>query len=84
MTTLKLFSAALILSAAVATPVLAQEAIQEPGNWSFYHPNGDLLHAGSTRPADAMATQLRGDVFGMRMAVKPHKRLAVRTSAKGY
>ena len=39
MTTSKLFSAALILTAAVATPVAAQEAIQEPGNYAFYHPD---------------------------------------------
>ena len=77
MTTLKLFSAALILTAAVATPLAAQEAIQEPGNYAFYHPNGDVLHAGSARPADAMAS-LPGDVAGMRMSVRPHKRMAAR------
>jgi hypothetical protein len=81
MTTLKLFSAALILSAAVATPVAAQQAIQEPGAYAFYHPNGDVLNAGSTRPADAMASQLSG----MQMsAKKPHKTVAVRAPAKRY
>jgi hypothetical protein len=25
----------------------AQEAISEPGAYAFYHPDGDLLHAGS-------------------------------------
>ena len=86
MTTFKLFSAALILSAAVATPVVAQQAIQEPGAYAFYHPNGDL-GIGSTRPADAMASQSfgsGGDVAAMRMAVKPHKTLAVRTPTKRY
>ncbi len=83
MTTFKLFSAALILFAAVATPLAAQEAIQEPGNYAFYHPNGDVLHAGSTRPADAMAS-LPGDVAGMRMSVKRHKTIAVRAPAKRY
>jgi hypothetical protein len=77
MTTSRLFSAALILTAAVATPVAAQEAIQEPGNYAFYHPSGDVLHAGSSRPADAMAS-LPGDVAGMRMSVKPHKRMAAK------
>jgi hypothetical protein len=81
MTTFKFFSAALILSAAVATPVAAQQAIQEPGNYAFYHPNGDVLNAGSTRPADAMASQLSG----MQMSVKkPHKAIAVRAPAKRY
>ena len=83
MTTFKLFSAALILSAAVATPLAAQEAIQEPGNWAFYHPNGDVLHARSPRPAEAMAS-LPGDVGGMRMSVKRHKTIAVRAHAKSY
>ena len=84
MTRFKLVSAALILAAAVATPVAAQEAIQEPGNYAFYHPNGDVLNAGSRRPADAMASQLPRDVAGMRMSVKSHKRVAARALAKGY
>jgi hypothetical protein len=83
MTISRLFSAALILTAAVATPVAAQEAIQEPGNYAFYHPNGDL-RIGSSRPADAMASQLSRDVAGMRMSVRPHKTLAERTAAKRY
>jgi len=83
MTTLKLLGAALILSAAVATPLAAQQAIQEPGAYAFYHPNGDL-GIGSSRPADAMASQLRGDVAGMRMAVRSHKTVAVRAPAKRY
>jgi hypothetical protein len=83
MTTSKLFSAALILTAVVATPVAAQEAIQEPGNFAFYHPNGDL-RIGSSRPADAMASQLSRDVAGMRMSVRPHRTLAERTAAKRY
>jgi hypothetical protein len=70
MTTFKLFSAALILAAAVATPVAAQQAIQEPGNYAFYHPNGDVLNAGY--------------LAGMQMAVRPHKTLAVRAPAKRY
>jgi hypothetical protein len=84
MTTFKLFSAALILAAAVATPVAAQEVIQEPGNYAFYHPNADLLHAGSSRPGEAMASQRSGELSGMRMAVKPHKSLTVRTAARRY
>jgi hypothetical protein len=83
MTTFKLFSAALVLSAAVATPLSAQEAIQEPGNYAFYHPNGDVLNAGSARPANAMAS-LPGDLAGMRMSVKRHKRIAARAPAKRY
>jgi len=56
MNSFKLFGATLILSAAMATPVFAQAAISEPGAYAFYHPNGDVLHAGSPSPApDAMA-----------------------------
>jgi hypothetical protein len=39
--------AALMLSAALATPVFAQAAISEPGAYAFYHPNGDVLNAGA-------------------------------------
>lgn len=41
--------AAALLMTAVATPVFAQAAIQEPGAYAFYHPNADVLNAG--RPA---------------------------------
>jgi hypothetical protein len=77
MTKFRLFSSALIVSAAIATPALAggmqvAEAIQEPGLYAFYHPNGDL-GLGYSRPADAMAQSLRnGDVAGMRMSVRRH------------
>jgi hypothetical protein len=58
----KLFGAAFILSAGMATPVFAQAAIQEPGLYAFYHPNADLLHAGPARPApDAMAMAVPRD-----------------------
>ena len=31
------------LATAIATPVFAQAAIQEPGAAAFYHPNADVL-----------------------------------------
>jgi hypothetical protein len=34
---------AAVLATAVATPVFAQAAIQEPGAYAFYHPNADTL-----------------------------------------
>jgi hypothetical protein len=56
MTNFKTIAAALVLSAASATAALAQAAIQEPGAYAFYHPDGDVLHAGSPRlAADALA-----------------------------
>jgi hypothetical protein len=63
MSRFKLSGVALILSAATATPVFAQAAIQEPGAYAFYHPDGDLLHARSARPAsDAMAMAVSRDI----------------------
>jgi hypothetical protein len=35
------------LSIANAGFARAQEAISEPGAYAFYHPDGDVLHAGS-------------------------------------
>jgi hypothetical protein len=40
--------AAAVLMTAIATPVFAQAAIQEPGAYAFYHPNADVL---AGRPA---------------------------------
>lgn len=56
----KILSAA-VLSMAIATPVFAQAAIQEPGAFAFYHPDADVLNGG--RPAPAGRVVLRGQVF---------------------
>jgi len=67
MTSCKSLGAALALSAALAVPALAQEVIQEPGAYAFYHPNGDL-RIGTTPPVKAMASQgMRhgGDIPGL-------------------
>jgi hypothetical protein len=43
--------AAALLATAIATPVFAQGAIQEPGAYAFYHPNADVLAGrGAYRP----------------------------------
>jgi hypothetical protein len=65
--------AAVILSAAIATPTFA-EVIQEPGNYAFFYPNGDL-GLGYSKPADAMASQpARGaELSSTRMSVKLHR-----------
>lgn len=49
MTKFRLLSVATVLSTVLATPVLAQAVIQEPGAYAFYHPNGDL-RIGSAPP----------------------------------
>ena len=72
MTSCKSLGAALALSAALAAPALAQEVIQEPGAFAFYHPNGDL-RIGTTPPVNAMASQgmrYRGDPAGQRAPAK--------------
>ena len=51
------------LATAIATPVFAQAAIQEPGAAAFYHPNADVL-AGrpSYRPLDSASAYYNGPV----------------------
>jgi hypothetical protein len=46
MTKLKLLGAAAVLSTALTTPVLAQEATQEPGAIGFNYPNSNYLTGG--------------------------------------
>jgi hypothetical protein len=67
----KLFGAAVVASMAIATPALA-EVIQEPGNYAFFYPNGDL-GLGYSQPAGAMAQAPRGDVASVRMSVRTHR-----------
>jgi hypothetical protein len=74
MTSFKLFGAALLLSAFVAVPVSAQQAIDEPGAYSFYHPNADVLNGGAPTPAAAMASrQPRDAMASTQMSVRPHR-----------
>jgi hypothetical protein len=51
MTRFKILGAAAMLSLMFATPVFAQAAIQEPGAFSFYYPNNDVLNGGRPTPA---------------------------------
>jgi hypothetical protein len=77
----KLFGAAFILSAGMATPVFAQAAIQEPGLYAFYHPDADLLHARSGQPAPgAMAMAIPADSRMARHGLRtmPHRAVAKR------
>jgi opacity protein-like surface antigen len=47
----KAIAAAAVASALLATPVFAQEAIQEPGSFAFYHPYLDVVNGGAPTPA---------------------------------
>ena len=55
MTSFKTFALAALLSAVAATPVFAQAAIQEPGEFAFYHPNLDVLNGGAPTPEARLA-----------------------------
>jgi BA14K-like protein len=47
MTSFKMLGAAAILSMMIAAPVFAQAAIDEPGEYSFYHPDSDQETTGT-------------------------------------
>jgi hypothetical protein len=51
MTSIKTIAVAGLLTMMAAAPVFAQEAIQEPGNFAFYHPDLDVLNGGAPTPA---------------------------------
>jgi hypothetical protein len=51
MTSIKTIAVAGLLSMMAAAPAFAQEAIQEPGNFAFYHPDLDVLNGGAPTPA---------------------------------
>jgi hypothetical protein len=51
MSNVRIFGAAAVLSLMFATPVFAQQAIQEPGAFAFYYPNNDVLNGGRPTPA---------------------------------
>ena len=55
MTSFKTFALAALLSAVAATPVFAQAALQEPGEFAFYHPNLDVLNGGAPTPEARLA-----------------------------
>ena len=80
MTRLKLFGAALILSAGMATPVFAQAAISEPGAYAFYHPDGDVLHTGVVPSAAPNAYAMVP--FGGGRAVRARHHMSHHVSAK--
>ena len=64
MTSTKTLIAAALLSALATTPVFALAAIQEPGEFSFYHPNLDVLNGGAppwTSPRASQSPQAMQD-----------------------
>jgi hypothetical protein len=51
----KMVAVAVALSALAARPAFPQAAIQEPGEFEFYHPDRDVLNGGAPTSAAAMA-----------------------------
>jgi hypothetical protein len=83
MTSFKLFGAALALATIAIAPVSAQEAVQEPGAYAFYHPNADVLNAGRPMTGAAVSAQLPRNAFAStQMSVRTHR--APQTSIRRY
>ena len=77
MTKFKLLSVAAILTTVIATPGIAQQAVQEPGMGAFYQSLG--VGSGTSRTASAMAS-VRSSGSHMRAPAKHY----ARASAKRY
>ena len=75
MTRLKLLSMAALLSAAITSPVLAQQAVQEPGAAAFYQSLGVGSH---NYPAANAFAYTRN--FGLSVVTPPVKRHMRRSS----
>jgi hypothetical protein len=69
-----IIGAAAMLSVAMAAQAFAQAAIQEPGLYAFYHPDGDLLHAKpQANPVVPPQVTQNGAMAEMRIT-RPHRR----------
>jgi hypothetical protein len=75
MANFKLLSATMILSVAIATPVFAQQAVNEPGMQAFYQSLGVGSH--NSTSASAMASTRR-------YASAPVKRISSKHYAKAH
>jgi hypothetical protein len=64
--TFRLFGAVALLSTTIATPVLAQQVIQEPGYCAFFYPNANCQNKGPGNPYTDPNYQ-RGAIQNQRM-----------------
>jgi hypothetical protein len=73
MTNCILLGVATILSTALATPVLAQAVIQEPGAYTLYHPNGTLgiASAPPRRREEVVAGRGAADAMALAPSFRP-------------
>ena len=77
MTKFKLLSVAAILSAAITTPVIAQQAVQEPGEQAFYQSLG--VGSGTSGTVNALAS-----VGGVGLSVSAPAKRYTHGSSKHY
>jgi hypothetical protein len=77
MTNFKLLSVAAILSTVIASPVFAQQAVDEPGMQAFYQSLGVGSHSNAT--ASALAST-RGGSY----ASAPVKRISAKHYARAH
>jgi len=83
MTRYKLIAAALLLSTIAVAPVSAQQVVDEPGTFAFYHPDADVLNDGRPTTGAAVSVQLPRNAFAStQMSVRTHR--APQTSIKRY
>lgn len=77
--------AAALLMAAIATPVFAQAAIQEPGAYAFYHPNADVLAGrGGYRSFDLSNVYYNSNAYYNEVAPAPEPRVRQRSMRHRY
>ena len=73
--------AAAFLLTAIATPVFAQAAIQEPGVFSFYHPNADVLAGrGGYRSFDQSNADYNSNAYYNGAVATPEPRVRQRST----
>ena len=83
MTSFKLFGATLVLSTIAIAPASAQQVIDEPGAYSFYHPNADVLNGGRPITGTAVSASSPGNALAStQMSVRTHR--APQISIKRY
>jgi hypothetical protein len=58
-TSMKMFHLLSVVVPLIASPAFAQPAIQEPGNYAFFHPNGDLGICSSTASPHEVRRSIR-------------------------
>jgi hypothetical protein len=83
-TSLKTIAAAALLSTLVISPVFAQAAISEPGAFSFYHPDRDVLNGGKPLSEEAAPYSARDAYAATQDSIVRHHVRRHRASHAAY